>query len=86
MARNVEGSFGFLTEQIKSLHQDLLEFQARTEQSFNKIDGRFDKVEGRLSCVENEVRGLRDDMPGIVSSAMREAFRERPEKSRKTAP
>jgi len=86
----IEGSFGFLT-QIKSVHKDLLTFQARTEQRLDKVDGRLDKVDGRLDKVdgrldrlEKGVRSLRDDMPGIVSSAMRDAFRERPGKSRKS--
>jgi predicted nucleic acid-binding Zn-ribbon protein len=84
----IEGSFGFLTEQIKAVHKDLLTFQARTEQRFDKLeqktDQRFDKVDGRLDQVEKEVRGLRKDMPGIVGAAMQEALRERPRKSRKT--
>jgi flagellar capping protein FliD len=73
----IEGSFGFLTQQIKSVHKDLLAFQARTEQ-------RLDKVDGRLDRLDKGVRSLRDDMPGIVGAAMRDALRERPRKSRKT--
>jgi predicted nucleic acid-binding Zn-ribbon protein len=84
----IEGSFGFLTRQVKGVHKDLLAFQARTEQRFDKLehktDQRFDQVDGRLDRVEKEVRGLRKDMPGIVGAAMREAQRERPRKSRKT--
>lgn len=87
----IEGSFGFLTEQVRGVHKDLLAFQTRTEQRFekvdsrfDKVDGRFDRVEGRLDRVEKEVRGLRDDMPGIVGAAMREALRERPRKTPKT--
>ena len=80
----IEGSFGFLTQQIKSVHKDLLTFQARTEQRFEKADGRLDKVDGRLDRLEKGVRSLRDDMPGIVGGAMRDALRERPAKSRKS--
>ena len=84
----MERSFGFLTQQIKGVHRDLLAFQARTEQRFDeltgKVEGRFAKVEGRLDRVESEVRGLRKDMPGIVGDAMRAALGERPGKSRKT--
>jgi tetrahydromethanopterin S-methyltransferase subunit G len=87
----IEGSFGFLTQQIKSVHKDLLAFQAITEQRFDKVDGRldkvdgrFDKVDGRLDRVEKGVRTPREDMPGIVGSAMRDVLRERPRKSRKT--
>jgi tetrahydromethanopterin S-methyltransferase subunit G len=78
----IEGSFGFLTQQIKSVHKDLLTFQARTEQRFDKVDGRLDKVDGRLDRVEKEVRSLRADMPGIVGSAMREVQREQGRKPR----
>jgi hypothetical protein len=78
----IEGSFGFLPQQIKGVHKDLLAFQARTEQRFEKIDGRFDKVDGRLE-LEKGLGSLRSDMPGIVASAMREVDREQRRKSRK---
>ena len=87
----IEGSFGFLTQQLKSVHKDLLSFQERTEQKFEKVDGRFDRLEKEIRDVRKEVGGvrkevgdLRKDMPGIVGSAMREADRERRGKSRKT--
>jgi len=79
----IEGSFGFLTQQIKGVHKDLLAFQARTAQRFDKVDGRFDKVDGRLDRVEKGMRSLREDMPGIVGNAMREVQREQRRKSRK---
>jgi len=86
----IEGSSGFLTEQIRGVHKDLLAFQARTEQRFDKIDGRFDKsdgrldkVEGRLDRVERGIRGLREEMPAIVGDAMRTVLREDREKPRK---
>jgi hypothetical protein len=80
----IEGSFGFLTQQIKSVHRDLLAFQAITEERFDKTDGRLDKVDGRVDRLEKGVRTLRGDMPGIVASAMRDVLRERPRKSHKT--
>ena len=86
----IEGSFGFLTRQVKSVHKDLLAFQAITNQRFDKVDsrldkvdGRLDRVDGRLDRVEKGVRTLREDMPGIVGSAVRDALRERPRKSRR---
>jgi hypothetical protein len=72
----LEGSFGFLTRQIKSVHKDLLTFQAKTEQEFKNVNGRLDRIEGGL-------RGLRQDMPGIVGEAMRAAQRKRNGGSRK---
>ena len=79
----IEGSFGFLTEQIKGVHKDLLSFQARTEKRFDQIDERLDKVDGRLDRVERGVRGLRDEMPEIVDDAMRAVLREDGKKPRK---
>ena len=86
----LEGSFGFLTNQVKDVHRDLLAFQENTEQRFDRIDGRFgqadgrlDRVDGRLDRVEKGVKDLHHDMPGIVSDAMREVLRERDKTSRK---
>jgi chromosome segregation ATPase len=81
----MEGSFEFLTEQVKSVHKDLLAFQARTEQRFDQIEGHLDRVEGRLDRVERGLSGLRKDMPGIVGDALRAALRERRGNMRKTS-
>ena len=66
----LEGSFGFLMEQVKGVHRSLLGFQAETKEQFRKVDGRFDHL-------EKEVTNLRKDMPGIVGNVMREVLRER---------
>ena len=79
----IEGSFGFLTQQLKSVHKDLLTFQARAEQRFDAIDARFDRVDGRLDRLDTGIRKLRDDMPGIVGDAMRTVSRARNGKPRK---
>jgi hypothetical protein len=70
----IEGSFGFLTQQIRIAHKDLLAFQAKTEHKFDQVDGKLDKLEQGL-------RGLRTDMPKIVSSAMREVLDRKSRKS-----
>jgi hypothetical protein len=77
----IEGSFGFLTQQIKSVHKDLLAFQAKTEQGFDHLNGRIDKVDGRLDQVDRGLRGLRTDMPKIVGNALRDAIASKPRKS-----
>jgi predicted nucleic acid-binding Zn-ribbon protein len=75
----LEGSFGFLTQQVKTVHKDLLAFQEKTERRFDQVDGqfkkvdaRFDKIDGRLDHLDRGVRGLRDDMPKIVGDALRD--------------
>ena len=77
----IEGSFGFLTEQVKRVHKDVLAFQAKTEKRFDQVDGKLDKIDGRLDRVEGGVRGLRTDMPKIVGDSMREVLREQRGKS-----
>jgi hypothetical protein len=77
----IEGAFGFLTQQIKSVHKDLLAFQARTEQRFDHTDGMIDKVDSLLDQLDRGMRGLRTDMPKIVASALRDALGSKPPKS-----
>src|SRR5438067_11385282 len=79
----LEGGFGFLTQQVRTVHRDLLAFQTKTEQRFDKVDGRFDKVEGRLDRIEKSVRDLRDEFPKTVGSVMREVLREERARARK---
>jgi hypothetical protein len=77
----IEGSFGFPTQQIKSVHKDLLAFQAKTEQRFDHVNGRIDKMDGRLDQVDRGLRGLRTDMPKIVGNAIRDVRGGKPRKS-----
>jgi archaellum component FlaC len=79
----LEGSFGFLTQQVRGVHRDLLGFQEQTNQRFDKVEGRLGGVERRLGNVEGEVRGvkvevasLRKDLPSVVGDVMREVLRE----------
>ena len=89
----MEGSFGFLTEQVKTVHRDLLAFEARTEQRFKRIDERFEKVDKRFDRLEtkvdsldrkidSKVDGLAKALPEIVGQGVREAFREERERKR----
>jgi predicted nucleic acid-binding Zn-ribbon protein len=79
----IEGSFGFLTEQVKGVHKDLLAFEAKTEQRFERVDkklqehdGRFDRLENKIDGVDRKVDGLAKSLPGIVADTMREVWRE----------
>jgi hypothetical protein len=83
----IEGSFGFLTQQIKIVHKDLLAFQAKTGQRFDrlggrtgKIAGRIDKADSRLDRIERGLRELRSDMPKIVGKALRDVLGGKPRK------
>ena len=71
----IEGSFGFLTKQVQSLHKDVLRFEEKTDRKLREHDGRFDRL-------EQDIKGLRSDMPKIVGNTMREVLRGRRDKSR----
>jgi archaellum component FlaC len=88
----LEGSFGFLTQQIKGVHKDLLAFQERTEQRFDhidarfdgiddrfgRVDGRLDQVGGRLSKVEGGLTDLKGHL-GDVESGLKSLREDLPE-------
>jgi hypothetical protein len=80
--REIERTFAGPTLQISALHKDLLAFQARMEQRFDRVlgrhgrvSGRFDKIDGKLDRIERGLNGLRADLPKIVRRAVRDALR-----------
>lgn len=87
----LEGSFMFLTGQVREVHRSLLSFQQETNARFDRVDARLDRVDARfdgvdarfdrvetdLGGVKDDVRRLREDLPGIVGGAVREALRDR---------
>jgi hypothetical protein len=82
-----EGTFGFLVHQISIFHKDLLAFQEKTEQRFDRIDTRFDKMDGRFGKIDSRldhidcnVGELRTDMRKIVGDTMRKVLAERSRK------
>lgn len=80
----IEGSFGFLTEQVKGVHKDLLRFEEKTDAKLREHDGRFDRLENKIDGVDRKIDtkadGLAKALPGIVGEAVREANRERDRK------
>lgn len=71
----LEGSFGFLTEQVKGVHRDLLGFQARTEARFDKVEAGLGSVQRDVGAVRKEVNSLRKELPEIVGNAVRGVLR-----------
>jgi hypothetical protein len=74
----LEGAFGFLTQQVKGVHKDLLAFQQKTEEGFDGMNRRLDKMDGRLDLLERGQRALRNELPKIVGDAVRSANAEKP--------
>ena len=64
----LEGSFEFLTQQVRAVHKDLLEFRQATEQRLDRIDARFDRIDARFDRLEST-------LPNIIADAVGEALR-----------
>jgi hypothetical protein len=81
----IEGSFGFLTEQIKGAHKDVLRFEEKTDRTSREHDTRFDRLETKIDSLDRKidikVDALAKALPVIVGDAMREVFRERDRKA-----
>jgi hypothetical protein len=82
-----KGTFGFLAHQISTFHKDLLAFQEKTEQRFDRIDARFDrmdyrfdKIDSRLDRVDPNFSELRTDLRKIVRDTMCEVLAEQSRK------
>jgi hypothetical protein len=69
----LEGGFGFLTQQVRAVHLDLLGFQKRTEERFDKVEDRLDRVENRLEVVERKV----DELPRALAEVVQAEFAKR---------
>ncbi len=78
----LEGSFGFLTEQPKGVHRQLIAFEAETRQNFKRIDARLEKLEAGLEEARADRQAIRaemnkrfDELPGLVGDVVREVLR-----------
>ena len=73
----IEGSFGFLTQQIQNVHKELLTFEEKTEQRFDRLESKVDALDRKI---DTKVDGLAKSLPGIISDTMREVLNEKPRK------
>jgi len=73
----LEGSFGFLTGQLRDVHRSLLGFQGQTNERFDRIDARFDGVDARFDGVEarlGRVAQTIDELPRALAEVVRAEF------------
>ena len=64
----LEGGFGFLTNQVRDVHRDLLGFQQATEQRFDGLENRMDRIEGKVDALPQAVAETMKEMLGSKSS------------------
>jgi len=73
----IEGTFGFLTQQVQNVHKELLTFEEKTEQRFDRLESKVYALDRKI---DTKIDGLAKALPGIISGTMREVLNE---KSRK---
>ena len=73
----LEGSFGFLTQQIQNVHKELLTFEEKTEQRFDRLESKVDALDRKI---DTKIDGLAKSLPGIISDTMREVLAEQSRK------
>jgi predicted nucleic acid-binding Zn-ribbon protein len=70
----LEGPFGFLTQQVQSVHKDLLAFEEKTEERFDRLEGKIEAVDRKIEAVDRKidtkVDGLAKALPAIVRDAL----------------
>lgn len=71
----LEASFVFLTNQVKAVHTDLLEFQ-KDFQSFRQDVLEFQKTtSSRFDGMDQALKSLRHDLPDIIAGAVGDVLR-----------
>ena len=73
----IEGSFGFPTQQVQNVHKELLTFEEKTEQRFDRLESKVDALDRKI---DTKIDGLAKSLPGIMSDTMREVLNEKPRK------
>lgn len=61
----LEGGFGFLTNQLRDVHRDLLGFQQQTNERFDGVDGEIQELKTDVRGVKADVRELKSDVRGL---------------------
>jgi predicted nuclease with TOPRIM domain len=76
----LEGSFGFLTGQLRDVHRSLLGFQEEAYERFDRLEGKTERLEGRVGRLETRFDQLDrkvDELPRALAEVVRAEFERR---------
>jgi hypothetical protein len=73
----IEGTYGFLSGQLRDVHRSVLGFQEQTNDRFDGLDGRMDGLDSRMGRVEQAL----DALPRALAEIVRAEFERRDGKS-----
>jgi hypothetical protein len=69
----IEGTYGFLSGQLRDVHRSVLGFQEQTNERFDGLDGRMDGLDGRMDRFEQAL----DALPRALAEIVRAEFERR---------
>jgi hypothetical protein len=72
----LEGTYGFLTGQLRDVHRAVLGFQEQTNERFDGLGGRMDGFDGRMGRFEQSL----DALPRALAEIVRAEFERRDSK------
>jgi hypothetical protein len=67
----LEGAVTVLSGHISKVHPDLLVLTGTAQKRFDTVDAMMHRVFDRLDTMNTQVWSLRDDLPVLVSDAVR---------------
>lgn len=68
---DLEGAVGVLSGHIHNVHPELIHLKELSTRNFSNIDTLMSRFMQRLDSMNSQVWSLRDDLPDIVSSALK---------------
>lgn len=69
----LEGAVSILTGHLGKVHPDLISLSATAKVRFDTVDSLMHRVFDRLDTMNTQVWALRDDLPDLVSNAVRKS-------------
>jgi len=73
----LEGSFGFLTGQLRDVHRSVLDFQEQAGERFDEVERKVDGVEQKFDGLEQKFGRLDqkvDELPRALAEVVRAEF------------
>jgi hypothetical protein len=68
---DLEGAVSVLTGHLGKVHPELLSLSSTAKVRFDTVDSLMHRVFDRLDTMNTQVWALRDDLPDLVSKAVR---------------
>src|SRR5688572_14065643 len=76
----IEGTYGFLSGQLRDVHRSVLGFQEQTNERFDGLDGRMDGLDGRMDRFDGRMDRFEqalDALPRALAEIVRAEFERR---------